>query len=258
MSFSALMINFLPDIQVQSNGQVFPRFSYRKAGEKAKGGIFEDAIDVPEGYILEDNILDEALTEYHTYYGDIEIHKDDIFFYVYAMLHHKGYRKKYANNLVKEFPRIPMTPDIEDFWEFAKAGQRLGYLHAFYEELVGYPLGMDYVLHFDENNDNHYRFEKIKYINKESKTEIQINDYLTLIDIPKEAQEYQVNGRSALDWIVDRYQIKTDTKESGITNDPNDLFEDPRDFIQLIKQVTQVSVETVEIVNSLPEQFEPK
>ncbi len=144
-----------------------------------------------------------------------------------------------------------------DFWDFASAGRKLTYLHCFYEELGGSDLDMTTTLHFDESNDNHYKFKKLKWLDKDTKTKLQINDYITLEGIPEKAQQYVVNGKSALGWIVDRYQIKTDKKESGITNDPNNLFDDPRDFIKLIKQVTQVSLETVDIVNSLPTQFEP-
>lgn len=211
---------------------------------------------MPEGYVVEDNILDETLVAYREHYGDDQIEKDDIFYYVYGILHHPTYKSKYRNDLRKGLPRIPKAPD---FWAFAEAGRELGHLHVNYSELPGCPLNQQHSVLFDPDNDDHYRFEKLKMIGKDSGIlGIRINEHLTLTDIPRRALCYEVNGKSGLGWIVDRYRIRPDTKHgSGIVNDANKLFEDPRDFIKLVEQVVHVSVESVDIIESLPPEFEP-
>lgn len=238
-----------------SNGQVFPLWRYRKTDAEPQGGIF-DEVEVPEGYVVEDNILDETLVAYRECYGDDRIEKDDIFYYVYGILHHPAYKSKYRNDLRKGLPRIPKAPK---FWCFAEAGKKLGHLHVNYSELPGCPLKQQHSVLFDPDNDEHYRFEKLKMTVKDDDTvEIRVNEHLTLTDIPWRALDYVVNGKSGLGWIVDRYRIHKDTKQgSGIVNDANKLFDDPRDFIKLVEQVVQVSVESVDIIESLPPEFEP-
>ena len=211
--------------------------------------------------MVEDNILDETLVSYREYYDDDQIEKDDIFYYVYGILHHPTYKSKYRNDLRKGLPRIPKAPD---FWAFAKAGRELGHLHVNYSELPGCRLKQQQVRFdpdddFGPDHDEYYRFEKLKMTVRDDDTaEIRINAYLTLTGIPRRALDYVVNGKSGLGWIVDRYRIHKDTKHgSGIVNDANKLFDDPRDFIKLVEQVVQVSVESVDIIESLPDEFEP-
>ena len=253
--FSVLMTTKTPDLELVHHNQVFPLWRYRKIDGERQGGIFDD-VEVPEGYVVEDNILDEALVAYRECYDDEQIEKDDIFYYVYGILHHPIYKSKYRNDLRKGLPRIPKAPE---FWPFAEAGRKLGHLHVDYSELPGYPLDQRPSVLFDPDNDEHYRFEKLKMIGKnEGVLEIRVNEHLTLTGIPRKALEYVVNGKSGLGWIVDRYCIREDTKHgSGIVNDANKLFDDPRDFIKLVEQVVQVSVESVDIIASLPAEFEP-
>ena len=211
---------------------------------------------MPEGYVVEDNILDETLVAYRECYNNDRIEKDDIFYYVYGILHHPAYKSKYRNDLRKGLPRIPKALD---FWAFAEAGRKLGHLHVDYSELPGCPLKQQHSVLFNPDNDEHYRFEKLKMTVRDDDTvEIRVNEHLTLTDIPRRALDYVVNGKSGLGWIVDRYRIHKDTKQdSGIVNDANKLFDDPRDFIKLVEQVVQVSVESVDIIESLPDEFEP-
>lgn len=253
--FSVLMTTKTPDLELVHHGQVFPLWRYRKIDGEPQEGIF-DEVEVPEGYVVEDNILDETLVAYREYYGDDQIEKDDIFYYVYGILHHPAYKSKYRNDLRKGLPRIPKAPD---FWCFAKAGRKLGHLHVDYSELDGYSLEQTTSVLFDPDNDEHYRFEKLKMNVRDNDTvEIRVNEHLTLTGIPRRALDYVVNGKSGLGWIVDRYRIHKDTKHgSGIVNDANKLFDDPRDFIKLVEQVVQVSVESVDIIESLPPEFEP-
>lgn len=195
-----------------------------------------------DGSNRQENITDWALNEYQNYYKDNHITKWDIFYYTYAILHHPVYRKRYQANLKKELPRIPYAPE---FFPFANAGKKLADLHLNYENQP------EYSLKYIENNDLplDWRVEKMKLT--KDKTSIIYNEFLTLSGIPQEVFEYKLGNRSALDWIIDQYQIKTD-KRSGIINDPNRL-NDEQYIVKLIGQIITVSLETVKIVNNLPD-----
>ncbi len=166
----------------------------------------------------------------------------DGFNYTYAVLHHSHYCTRYAANLKRELPRIPFAPT---FRPFATAGDRLAEIHIHYEQQPEYPLKQQ------ENKDLpiDWRVEKMRL--SKDKTQLKYNDFLTFTGIPPEAFEYRLGNRSALHWVIDRYQISTD-KRSGITNDPNHL-DDEEYIVRLIKQVITVSLETVQIVNDLPD-----
>ena len=183
--------------------------------------------------------------------GGIEITKEDIFYYIYGILHSPEYRERFGSNLKKELPRIPLA---EDFVAFSNAGRNLAKLHLDYEDLEPWP-----VEEVGEATDPG-PVKKIKWAKKRNPstgkkendyTTLIYNDNLTIRDIPAAAQRYVVNGRSPIDWVIDRYQVKTDGP-SGITNDPNDYSDDPRYIIDLIEKLVRVSMETMEIVDSLP------
>ncbi len=166
-----------------------------------------------------------------------------IFHYVYALLHHPTYRETYAANLRRELPRIPFVQP-QHFWQFVQAGRRLAEIHVHYESQPEYPL------RHEENPDLplDYRVEKMRLSKDE--TSLKYNDFLTLHGISPQVFDYKLGNRSALDWVIDQYRVKTD-RRSGITNDPNNL-DDETYILRLIKQVITVSLETVEIVNNLP------
>lgn len=198
-----------------------------------------------DGTNRRENITDWSLEKFRAQYGDKSITKWDIFHYVYAVLHHPLYRERYAANLKRELPRIPFVPQVESFRSFAKAGARLAELHVNYEQQPEYPLERI-------ENPEHaldWRVQKMK-LGKDKRTLI-YNDFLTLSGIPPEAFEYRLGNRSALDWVIDQYQVSTD-KRSGITNDPN-RADDPQYIVRLVGQVLTVSLETVNIVNNLPD-----
>jgi predicted helicase len=262
--FHALMVSCIPDVQFTPNGQCFPFYVYDDAGNATE------------------NITDWCLEQFRDHYGvgvDLcvnpnntkgehtgsplrEITKWDIFYYVYALLHHPFYRKRYAANLKRELPRIPFA---SNFFEFAEIGQKLAALHIGYEDADEYPLDM--IENPDEPLD--WRVEKMRIRNKPKKysrrksrkkgksqkpskpAHIIYNVFLTLGGIPPETFDYRLGNRSALEWIVDRYRIKTD-KRSGITNDPN-RDDDPQYIVRLIKKIVTVSLETVELVEMLAE-----
>ncbi len=175
-------------------------------------------------------------------YRDDTISKWDIFHSIYAILHHPHYRERYQANLKRDLPRLPFVPD---FRAFAQAGARLAQIHVDYEEMPAYPLT------FSENSDLplDWRVEKMKL--SKDKTQLRYNDFLTLAGIPSAAFAYRLGNRSALEWIIDQYRLKTD-KRSGIVNDPN-RADDPQYIVNLTGKVISVSLETVKIVNSLPE-----
>ena len=190
----------------------------------------------------QENITDWALAQFRAYYGDESIGKWNIFHYVYGLLHHPEYRERYEANLKRELPRLPHAPD---FWAFAKAGQQLGEIHLGYEDVDEYPL------RFVETPDTplDWRVEKMRL--SKDKTEIKYNDFLTLDGIPAKAFDYRLGNRSALEWVIDQYRVTTHER-SDIGNDPN--REDDEEYIvRLIGKVITVSLETVEIVEGLPE-----
>lgn len=246
--FSALATDEIPDLSFwgSGQGQFFARYSYTRPTPDA-------LFDEPERI---DNITDWALGEYQREYGS-QVTKDDIFFYVYGLLHSPEYRERYAADLKKQLPRIPMVPGRDRFEAFAEAGRKLSELHVGYESIEPYPLTEAVSLAAPADEYERFAVKKMKYGGKAGswdKTVIKYNDHIDINGIPEDAQRYMLGSRSGLDWIVERYQVKTD-KASGIVNDPNDWsreHEQPRYIIDLLGRITTVSLETMKIVDSLP------
>jgi len=259
------MVKTIPDLHLVHANQVFPLWEYQKTGVTPQRGIFEAQLADPPpedaGYIREDNILDEALAKFQAQYNDPSITKDDIFFYCYGILHHPAFKTKYRNDLSKALPKIPYAPD---FWAFSEAGRELGSLHVGYNQLEGHELELCTSLDFNPDFDEHWKFgEKKQQLSKpkdgQDTVELRVNPKLTVAGIPAKALEYIVNGKSALGWLADRYRIHTDKKHNtGIVNNANKLFQDPRDYIKLVRQITEMSLKTIDIINNLPKEFEPK
>ena len=197
-----------------------------------------------------DNITDTALGVFRRHYGSDGITKDAIFDYVYGVLHAPSYRERFANDLSKELPRVPMAPSFE---VFALAGRTLLELHLSYETCAEHPLEVSEVGPADDRERYRIGQKKMKWADKERAT-LAINDFVKIGGIPPEAHRYEVNGRSPLEWFIDRYRVKTD-RRSGILNDPNEWFQDPKDLIVAFRRIVHVSVETVRIVERLPDPF---
>ena len=196
----------------------------------------------PDGSNRRDNITDWALAHFRDHYRNPSISKRDIFDYVYAVLHHLDYRARFAENLKRELPRIPLAPD---FAAFSQAGAQLARLHLDYEQLEPYPL------EFVESLAHPLSYlVKDKMRLSKDKTSLTVNPSLTLAGIPPEASEYRLGNRSALEWVVDQYQVSEDPR-SGIRSDPN-RSDDPQYIVRLVGQVIRVSLETVALVRSLP------
>ncbi|MDR0354853.1 MAG: helicase, partial [Deltaproteobacteria bacterium] len=176
--------------------------------------------------------------------------KDDIFYYVYGLLHSEDYRRAFSADLKKMLPRLPLVDQPEDFRSFSKAGRDLANLHLNYETVKPYPK-----VKITGEDKGNFIVDKIRFAGKDDKSVIQYNAHITISGIPLEAYEYVVNGRSAIEWILDRYQVKID-KDSGLKNDPNEWAKEhnqPSYILELILRVITVSLETMKIVRSLPE-----
>ncbi len=226
--FNTLMANLIPDSHIlaaRDRFQCFPFYTYDEDGTNRR-----------------ENITDWALTHFRTHYNDDTITKWDIFHYTYGLLHHPNYREKYEANLKRDLPHIPY---IQDFWGFAKAGERLAEIHVNYESQPEYNK-----LKFIQNPEVplDWRVEKMKL--SRDKTQIVYNKFLTIDGIPPQVFDYRLGTRSALEWVVDQYRLKRD-KRSGIVNDPN-RTDDPQYIVRLIGKVVTVSLETVAVVEGLP------
>jgi predicted helicase len=248
--FSLLMTDAIPDLHAvgtKSVGPHFPRYFYRTLAT-------EDGFDFGESSAeRHDNITDAALTSYRGAYSDPSITKDDIFFYTYALLHSREYRDRFAADLKKSLPRIPR---VRDFHGFAAAGRKLSDLHLGYEAASPYAGIVEDMRGATSATSaaELYRVTKMKIPKvkgQPDRSTIIYNTRVTLTNIPEEAYRYQLGARSAIEWIIDRYQVKTDSA-SGIINDPNDWSNDPRYIIDLLRRIVTVSLETMKIMDALP------
>ncbi len=229
-NWATVVAKAIPNLSLTSldSFQVFPFYVYDDDGSNKR-----------------ENITDWALDQFRTHYRDPVISKWSIFDYVYGLLHHPGYRAKFADNLKRELPRIPFAPD---FRAFQLAGQKLIKLHLDYEKLDPY----DLQLVETAGEPLSYRVDDKMRLSKD-KTKLTVNKSLTLAGIPPAALDYRLGNRSALEWVVDQYQVHTDPR-SGITSDPN-RPDDPQYIVRLVGQVVRVSVETVGIVAGLPKEY---
>lgn len=251
----ALMVDRIIDLQPDGGTQCFPLHLYDPATDK--DDLFAD--EGPEGYTRRDGITDAGLAHFRTAYPGEAISKEDIFYYVYGLLHSPDYRERYADTLTKQLPRIPRVKSAADFWAFSKAGRALGDLHVNYETVEPYPVNYDGgALLLDTFTDADFRVEKMKFGGKgrnKDKSVVIYNPKITMTGIPLEAYDYIVNGKPALEWVMERQSVKVD-KASGIVNDANDYaietVGDARYPLMLFQRVITVSLETMKIVRGLP------
>jgi predicted helicase len=249
--FSCLVTDAIPNYHMHDTGQCFPLYWYEKIEKKSNKNT-QIYID---GYIRHDGITDWALEKFRNFYHNNKISKEDIFWYVYGILHSSEYKKRFSVNFKKMIARIPLA---KDFHIFSGAGRKLGKLHLNYEKTNPYLL-------VEESKNkaiqrDGYRITRMTFGKKDGKPDkstIIFNNFILLRNIPIEAYDYVVNGKSAIEWIVERYQIVTD-KVSDIKNDPNAWSDDPRYILDLVKRIVTVSVESVEIIKKLPPLLETK
>ena len=228
--FGVLVTNCIPDYQFMMNGQGFMRYD-----NKENNSLLE---------FPKDN-MNQLFSD------ELGLSLDDTFAYVYGLLNSREYQKKYANDLKKDLARIPIVKNIEKYVEI---GKELMDLHLNYEEV---PLYEEVEVNISKNPS--YKVTKMKFAKKRDENGKSVNDLSTIIfnnditisSIPEKAYEYVVNGRSAIEWIIDQYQIDTDIK-SGITDDPNDYSDDEKYIFNLLLRIINVSVQTVDLINNLP------
>ncbi|MDK4208677.1 DEAD/DEAH box helicase [Corynebacterium accolens] len=273
--FSVIATSLLPDLHVTgagSGGQFFTRFTWTPV-DAEDGGLFGEGNvvkqgeasvygqvgEVVDGYVRVDNITDEIKQIYRDALGS-DASGDDIFHFVYGKLHDPAYRAQYAADLKKMLPHIETPSSRAEFDKFAAAGKELMALHVDYESVEPWPL--DIQVKGDESDRETWRVHKMKWAKrKDPETGKNVNDVTKLIynkqvtisGIPAEADQYMLGSRSAVAWLIDRYQVKKD-KASGIVNDPNDWADEvgnPRYIVDLIGKVTRVAMETVRIVDGL-------
>nr|WP_202394805.1 type ISP restriction/modification enzyme [Xanthomonas sp. LMG 9002] len=260
-----LMVDAPAEHQTDGGARNFPLYLYGElegegAGEQ-QSGLFNSHEATPAGRKRRNAITDEALEHFQSAYPDELISKEDLFYYIYGLLHSPDYRERYADNLGKELPRIPRVSTAKDFSHFSKAGRDLAALHLSYEAVEKYPLTIEAK---GALTDADYRVEKMKFAKiKDPETGKSINDRSTVIynskitirDIPEAAWGYIVNGKAALDWVMERQSVRVD-KASGIVNDANDwateTMGNPKYPLELFQRVVTVSLETQKIIAALP------
>lgn len=257
--FSALISDSVPNYHFHDTGQCFPLYAYGKADDEQAEGedLFTEGgnAKVQGEYVPRENIPDDTLAKFQATYAaskGASITKEDIFYYVYGILHSPEYKSRFDSDLKKMVPRIPFA---QDFWAFSKAGRELAHWHLNYETIEPYALQQTGEL--DLGDPAYYQVQKMQFAKKGKevdKTTINVNSRLRLSGIPLEAYDYIVNGKSAIEWVMERYQITVD-KDSGIRNDPNAWATEsgqPDYIVNLVKRVVRVSVETVKLVKALP------
>jgi len=265
--FSVIMSDKMPALDTIEKGQCFPLYLYENIefddGLFAKSGSQNDELTRLEA------ITDEGLEHFISAYEENKITKKDLFYYIYGILHSPIFRKRFKNNLAKQLPRIPAVNKYEDFQAFSAAGRELAELHINYENAEPYPVTIkqgDLRTAVIEDPQNFYRVKKWafgKAGKEKDKTTVIYNSNITIQNVPLEAYDYIVNGKSALEWVMARQVVSIDkynpskNKGSGIINDANDYANEtmgnPAYPLELFQRLITVSLETMKIVRSLPE-----
>jgi predicted helicase len=260
-NFSSLASNRLPCLDNIEKGQCFPLYLYEES--QTDDGLFAVSGDQAGGLTRRDAITDEGLAHFQATYPGEDISKEDLFYYIYGLLHSPDYRERFKNNLAKQLPRIPAVKTFADFAAFRDAGRALGDLHVNFETVTPYMVTFKEGDHrlIPEAEANPKKFYRVKKMNfggkgkEKDRTTVIYNENITMQNIPLEAYDYVVNGKPALDWVMERQVVKQD-KASGIVNDANDYANetvgDPKYPLELFQRVITVSLETMRIVNALP------
>lgn len=266
--FSALITDQIPNLHTLDTGQCFPLYWYQEGDIKGNkhydDGTVEQALDFERidaqdqfKYVRRDGVTDWILSTARKQYGS-RVTKEDIFYYVYGILHAPDYRTTFAADLKKSLPRLPLVESPDDFWAFSRAGRSLAELHLGYEHVEPYA-GCHTVNSTTSDDDAiNYRVDKMRFGKLDSKTAdkriIHYNAGITIENIPLEAYDYVVNGKSAIEWVMERYAVKKDPA-SRIENNPNDWcreHDDPKYIYNLLLRIITVALETMKIVRSLP------
>ncbi len=269
--FSVFMSNTVPDFKVIENGQCFPRYFYEDITalkDNNQSHLFTNTTEENKiaGLQRRDAITDEGLAHFKAAYPNETITKDDLFYYVYGLLHSEDCRARYADKLSTELPRILCVKSVEDFWKFVTTGRELGHLPVNYESVTPYPVSFkkgNPKLTDIQNPEKFYYVTEMKFakaakdkgISEKDKSTVIYNSNTIMTDIPLEAYNYIVNGKPALEWVMGRQCVKTD-KKSGIVNDANcyavEIVGNPACPFELFQRVITVNLEIMKIVKNLP------
>ena len=254
-NFNAFIVNNPTSLDLQEKGQGFPLYWYEE-NKNTQMTLFDEGTN--DKYIRRDGITDWILKEVRSRYHTNNITKEMIFYYVYGLLHSPDYCERFASDLKKSLPRIPIVERVEDFMDFYQYGKKLADLHLNYETVAPCPgvvVKGDKQATGSEADYEYFRvWDKMRFKSKDDKSTIIYNGNITIENIPAKAYEYIVNGKSAIEWIVERYCVSQD-KKSLIKNDANDWGREhgkPRYILDLLLSVINVSVQTTDIVNALP------
>lgn len=250
---STLMVDGIADLHFIGDTQCFALYAYEKV-ETQGGSLFDDLTE--NGYLRTDNVTDLMWREFQQKFREKAISKEDIFYYVYGLLHSEEYRKRFASDFKKMLPRIPYVKKLEDFWAFSKAGRNLAGIHVNYDSAKPYPVRIEAGQSpLSSLSDSDYYVTQMKFASKANKSTVIYNNKITIHEIPVEAYEYVINGKSALEWVMERQAVTTH-KDSGIVNNANDwaieTMHDPAYPLKLFQRVITVSLETMKIVKNLP------
>lgn len=243
--FTALITNKITDLEIVGKSQCFPIYYYEKQ-DTTQQSLFDEG---QETYTRRDGITNFIYKQAQDLYGKT-VTKEDIFYYVYGFLHLPEYRAEFAADLKKSLPRILLVDEPKKFWQISKIGRALAEIHLHYEEQSA-----PAEVRVEGADSDDFNVTKIRFKNKDDKSTLIYNDKIRIENIPPEAYEYVVNGRSPIEWVIDRYQVKVD-KDSGIENDPNAWGKEhgnPRYILDLILSLITVSVKTIALVKELPE-----
>ena len=254
--FSTWFVNIVPDLGLLNRAYCYP-FPTRRA----RASRFVDQVtlhDPSEKKTLVSTNISNGTKLFTKYYPNVKLFDEQVFHYVYGILQCPEYLDRFQRNLAKELPRIPAVQSVDEFMTFSIIGEKLAELQMNYEDAEEYPvdvehLGQDVFNTMDPKSL--YRVNKMKFINKNDRSSIQYNPYIRVKGIPKEAYEYQVSGRSLVEWVIDRQQVRIH-KASGIVNDPNDFanetMNDPAYPLTLLKKAITVSIRSRELQSSMP------
>lgn len=250
--FTSLIVDNIPCLDMVEKGQCFPLYWYEKR-ETLQLSLFDE--EPQAEYVRRDGISNWILNEVRSRLKIKSIDKEMIFYYIYGFLHSPEYRSTFEADLKKSLPRIPIIEDVDAFNDFYQAGKALAKLHLGYENIPAYKgLEIEDTYHGKDVYERYAVSPKMRFPKKDKKDTIIFNDYITIRHIPAEAYDYIVNGKSAVEWLMERYAITID-KKSGIKNDPNDWsreHDNPSYIFDLVCSIVNVSVKTMEIVHKLP------
>ena len=244
--FMPFIVDTIPDVQLQFNGQCFPMYYYEKNDRDALS-LFDNGEDeFARRNAITDLILQRAREEYGP-----RTTKEDIFYYVYGILHAKAYRERFAADLQKSLPRLPLVEDTKTFRAFVSAGKKLAALHLNYESIEPYP---SVIIENDSAAPKVQQMRFGKSNGEDDKSVINFNDVIRIINIPLRAYDWHVNGKSPIEWIMERYAV-TVNRDSEIRNDPNEWCKEikqPRYILELIGRIVNVSIQTLDLIAALP------